>query len=125
MKWKEDKKEEYKFKLGNFDNKDTLSDIMNKLDCENITESIIDDCVNDLNNVILSAGVSHQVNPVNESVVKSSNLWYDAECRERLEDFKRAECMYRMSGCEFDRVAMCDARSLYRKCCRVKRRERK
>ena len=53
---------------------------------------------------------------------KNPGIWYDSDCRDKKKVFDMYEKQFRISGLDEDRIDMCKARNIYRKCCRNKRR---
>ena len=125
MKWKEERKEEYLTKLHSEENITHFQSIYDRLDNDVLSNDIIDECVNELSNIILSAGENHNICVKRAHPSTKKNSWYDNECREKLESFRIAERLYRLSNSEIDRVSMSNLRSSYRKCCRKKRQIKK
>ena len=127
MKWKPDRKNEYLQNLKSEESIIQFQNIFDKLENDVLSDNVIDDCVNDLSNIILSAGENHYVHTKrsNQSTGTINNSWYDSECREKLESFRTAVRLYRLSNSEIDRVSMANSRSSYRKCCRLKRKLKK
>ena len=122
VKWRDEKKDEYKTNINSLDILNRLQLINAKLDKNCINQNVVDECVNDLNNVLLYAGKSHSVRIGRDNYYTSKcGIWYDRECITKRDEFKKAEHAYRITGMEEDRISMCNKRNLYRKCCRHKR----
>ena len=125
MKWKNDKRDNYTNSLNESSNIFLLENISRSLDDDNLNESIIDDCVNKLNDLFLTAGESHKIKHNINSNKNSNNqgIWYDSECKEKRLLFESAERLFRNSGSDTDRVVMCEERKIYRNICRQKRKQ--
>ena len=98
-----------------------LNTILELLNGENVNEAIVNECVTKLKDALLLAGESHRVKVGQSSHPSKKGSWYDSECQQKRESFEWAERIYRMTGDDVDRVKMCEARNVYRKCCRLKR----
>ena len=126
MKWKNERKDEYIYLLDEPNNIILLENISRSLDDDNFNESVLDDCVNNLNKIILTAGESHKkinTNNSNKSSRPNSHIWYDSDCKDKRLLFECAERLFRNTGSDIDRVQMCEARKIYRKICREKRKQ--
>jgi len=125
VKWKEDKKEEFVANLQSRETNKHIQEVMSLLDNENINETTINTCLEKLGGVLLTAGKSHNIT-VGRKAYSNTRLgsWYDSDCMEKRELFKCAERRFRVTGCEDDRMKMCDARNKYRRLCKLKRRNK-
>ena len=98
-----------------------MNEILRLLGSDHINETLINKCVNMLNNLDLSSGDSHKVKITQSHKVVISGRWYDSACTAKRDLFLAAERIFRLTGHEDDRIRMCSARSAYRNLCKLKR----
>ena len=105
MKWKEEKSNDFKECLLDEKSVNNLLNIINSLNGTELNESLVDHSVNELNQLLLSAGKSHYVNVSSNSKTNvSGGMWYDAECIEKRNKFKTTQYAFSVTGCEEDRL---------------------
>ena len=124
--WKDEMKDVYVNNLMRPDNVNKLSDLLCQLS-EMCNDSTINDCVSKLSDVMTSAGECKHSN-VGQTECKgrvNQGKWYDSMCIEKRVLFNEAERTFARTGDPVDRHSMCVARNVYRKCCRLKRKEYK
>ena len=112
VKWNVNNRETYLSRLNDDANVSSFHNILDCLDNDNLNETVIDDCVDKFNSILLSSGESHIVNNVNKpngNVINRNGGWYDSVCREKLKYFKETERVYNVTGNDHDRILMCEA----------------
>ena len=107
-----------------------LYSIIDRLDSEeNISETMIDNCIDDISKIFDHSAKAHTMynsnkhsnNLMYNNKNTCTNQWYDLECINKKKEFDFALKMYNESGNLNDRLNMCNIRNSYRKLCRQKR----
>ena len=126
-KWRDEFNDNYVTNLASPENVNILNTVSRLLDSVNVSESLVDDCVSRLDDVMLSAGEDHRakVGHSGHGGTGHSGIWYDSACREMRDLFYDAERVYSATSDPNDCVSMCVARNQYRKFCRQKRKQYK
>ena len=89
----------------------------------------VEDCLAELTDIIVTAGKGHCTSTNGKGVgfeghrKRVNQGWYDDECVAQGKLFKEGQIRYYDTGTEECRIWMCTQRSIYRKLCRLKKRE--
>ncbi len=125
IKWKEDLKEEFVNNLSDEKVELELQEILDTLEKASIiNETLINDSVAALGNILRSAGKDHAyVKHSKKDSGVGQGRWYDQNCKNKKAIFDNYRKRYFLSHLEQDKISMCKARTEYRKICRRNRKE--